>query len=100
MRVTLSSPRLLLALLALVLPAALAACGGSNSGGNSASTPAQPQPTATAEDFPAAKGHTVPDIVNNMPSGPNLAPSVSVLDKGTNRMGFALFDNAGKQLSG
>jgi hypothetical protein len=29
-----------------------------------------------------------------------LAPSVSVLDKGSNRIGFALFDTAGKQLSG
>ena len=29
-----------------------------------------------------------------------LAPSVSVLDKGANRIGFALFDTAGKQLSG
>jgi hypothetical protein len=99
--VTRSAPRLLVVLLALAVPAALVAgCGGSDSGGGSNSTPAQPQPTATAEDFPSASGRTLPDIVNNMPSGPNLAPSVSILEKGSNRVGFALFDNAGKQLSG
>jgi hypothetical protein len=100
-RVTRSAPRLLVVLLTLVVPAALVAgCGGSSGGDSSNSTPAQPQPTATAEDFPTAKGRTLPDIVNNMPSGPNLAPSVSILEKGDNRVGFALFDNAGKQLSG
>jgi hypothetical protein len=99
-RVTRSAPRLLVVLLALAVPAALVAGCGSNGGDSADSTPAQPQPTATAEDFPSARGHTLPDIVNNMPSGPNLAPSVSVLEKGTNRVGFALFDNAGKQLSG
>jgi hypothetical protein len=99
-RVTRSAPRLLVVLLALVVPAALVAGCGSSDGDSPNSTPAQPQPTATAEDFPSAQGRTLPDIVNNMPSGPNLAPSVSLLEKGTNRVGFALFDNAGKQLSG
>jgi len=101
-RVTRSS-RLLVLLLALAVPVALAAGCGSSSGdggGSSAAAPAQPQPTAKAEDFPTTKGRTLPDIIGNLPSGPVLAPSVSLLDKGTNRIGFALFDTAGKQLSG
>jgi hypothetical protein len=100
-RVTRSAPRLVVLLLALAVPAALIAGCGSGSGGDGAnSTPAQPQPTAKAEDFPSSQGRTLPDIINNMPSGPVLAPSVSLLEKGANRVGFALFDNAGKQLSG
>jgi hypothetical protein len=93
---------LLLLLLALSAPLALAAgCGSSGGdGGSNAAAPVQPQPTAKAEDFPPTKGRTLPDIIGNLPSGPVLAPSVSLLDKGTNRIGFALFDTAGKQLSG
>jgi hypothetical protein len=97
-----SSSRLLVLLLALSAPLALAAGCGSSSGdgGSNAAAPVQPQPTAKAEDFPPTKGRTLPDIIGNLPSGPVLAPSVSLLDKGTNRVGFALFDTAGKQLSG
>jgi hypothetical protein len=100
-RVTRSS-RLLVLLLALSVPVAMAAgCGSSDSGGDSnAAAPAQPQPTAKPEDFPPTKGRTLPDIIGNLPGGPVLAPSVSVLDKGSNRIGFALFDTAGKQLAG
>src|SRR3954453_16995724 len=90
---------LLLALLALTAVLSLAACGSSDDG-NGAAQSADPKPTARAEDFPSAKGRTLPDIIANLPEGPILAPSVSVLDKGTNRIGFALFDKARKQLSG
>src|SRR4051794_14948992 len=99
-RVTWSASRRLVLLLALCLPVAVAAGCGSKSDDGSNSTPAQPQPAAKAEDFPQAARRTLPDIINNLPSGPVLAPSVSVIEKGTNRIGFALFDNAGKQLSG
>jgi hypothetical protein len=101
-RVARSSSRLLFLLLVLSVPLAVAAgCGSSDDGGGpNAATPAQPQPSAKAEDFPPTKGRTLPDIIGNLPSGPVLAPSVSLLDKGTNRVGFALFDTAGKQLSG
>ena len=99
-RVTRSASRRVVLLLALCIPVAVAAGCGSKSDDASNSTPAQPQPAAKAEDFPQSAGRTLPDIINNLPSGPVLAPSVSILDKGTNRVGFALFDNAGKQLSG
>jgi hypothetical protein len=99
-RVTRSAPRLVVLLLALSVPVLLAAGCGSSGDDGPTSTPAQPQPTAKAEDFPPSSGRTLPDIINNLPAGPVLAPSVSVLEKGTNRVGFALFDTAGKQLSG
>src|SRR3954447_2613774 len=99
-RVTRSS-RLFRMLLALAVPIAVAVgCGSSGGGDGNETAPAQPQPTAKAEDFPPAKGRTLPDLIANLPSGPQLALSVSLLDKGTNRVGFALFDTAGKQLAG
>ena len=82
---------------------AAAGCGGSSGGGaddGNAAAPAQPQSSVTKEDFPPTKDRTLPDVIGNLPAGPVLAPSVSLLDKGTNRVGFALFDTAGKQLSG
>jgi hypothetical protein len=88
----------LLVLPALAVVLALAACG--SSANDNAAPAAEPQPTARAEDFPSAKGRTLPDLLGNLPEGPVLAPSVSVVDKGTNRIGFALFDKARKQLAG
>ncbi|HWH96076.1 MAG TPA: hypothetical protein VNT03_19595 [Baekduia sp.] len=100
-RVARSAPRFLVLLLALSVPLALVAgCGSGDGDGGSDNAPAQPEPTVKAEDFPKSTGRTLPDIIGNLPSGPVLAPSVSLLEKGTNRVGFALFDNAGKQLSG
>jgi hypothetical protein len=90
-----------LLVLALAVPIAVAVgCGSSGGDDGNATAPAQPQPTVKAEDFPPAKDRTLPDLIASLPRGPQLAPSVSVLEKGTNRVGFALFDNAGKQLSG
>jgi hypothetical protein len=105
-RVTRSSrARLPFLLLAIgCLPLLLAACGGSDGNGgaddgSAGATPAQPA-VAKSEIFPSAKRRTLPDVIANLPSGPVLAPSVSVLEKGTDRIGFALFDTAGKQLAG
>jgi hypothetical protein len=96
------SRRSLLALLAVTASAAFAAgCGSSD--GDSASeraAPVQPAASARAEDFPSAEGRTLPGVINNLPSGPVLAPSVSVLEKGKQRVGFALFDEAKKQIAG
>src|SRR3954471_1322373 len=95
------SSRLVVLLLALAVPLAGLAAGCGSGGGDGDNTPAaQPQPVAKKEDFPKSTGRTLPDLVQNLPAGPQLAPSVSLLEKGSNRVGFALFDNAGKQLSG
>lgn len=84
-------------LLALVL----AATGCGSSGGGDSMPPAQPQPTAAPADFPSARGKSVNDLASMAETqGPVLAPSVSVLAKGRNRFGFALFDTARKQIAG
>src|SRR4051794_3177682 len=91
--------RSLLAVLLVGLAAAVAAgCGSSDGGADE--PPAQPRPTARAEDFPTAKGRTLADLVSSLPEGPVLAPSVQLLEKGPNRVGFGLFDTAHKQIAG
>jgi hypothetical protein len=84
-------------LAALAGVAVLAGCGGSDS---SDTPPPEPKPTAQIEDFPSANGKSLQDLQSKLPAGPVLAPSVSVIDRGTNRVGFALFDAARKQISG
>lgn len=93
--------RLLPVLILAACSLLVAACGGGGGGDGSSDDAAPAQPAAAkAEDFPPATGKTLPDIIGNLPSGPVLAPSVSLLQKGSNRVGFALFDTAGKQLTG
>lgn len=78
----------------------LSACGGGDSGGSGSSTPPpQPKPTASPSAFPRAAS-TIQDLQGRLPEGPILAPSVSLLVPGTNRVGFALFDRARKQITG
>jgi hypothetical protein len=75
-----------------------AGCGG---GHKTDSPPPQPEPTGQPADFPTANGKTVDDLASMAQGkGPVLAPSVSILHKGTNRFGFALFDTARKQITG
>ncbi len=78
---------------------ALAGCG--SSGGGDDTPPAQPPPSAKALDFPSAKGKSLGQLQAGLPEGPIFAPSVSLLQPdATNRIGFALFDVARKQLTG
>ena len=96
------------ALLIAVLAAAVFAsgCGGS---GNSSSSTADlaapsyraPKKTAAAKtEFPKVKGRSLGALRSGLPGGIVLAPSVSVIDRGRNRYGFALFDTAHKQIAG
>jgi hypothetical protein len=72
-------------------------CGGSNND----SPPPQPEPTGKPADFPVANGKSFNDLASMAEGqGPVLAPSVSLLHKGRNRFGFALFDTAHKQITG
>ncbi len=85
----------------LLAAIALMAAGCGSSGGGDQAPPAQPQPTAAPADFPSADGKSMNDLAATAESrGPVLAPSVSVLTRGTNRFGFALFDTARKQITG
>jgi hypothetical protein len=82
----------------LAAGALLAGCGGSNKPDR---PPPQPEPTGQPADFPAATGKTLNDLASMADGqGPVLAPSVSLLHKGDNRYGFALFDTARKQITG
>ena len=87
-------------LLALPVLAALAlgGCGGAS---DDDAPPPQPQPTARAVDFPAAKGGSLDDLAAVADGqGPVLAPTVSLLARGRDRFGFGLFDTARKQITG
>lgn len=82
----------------------VAACGDSkdeNSGGGpTASYRAAPATTAEKADFPKVKGRSLAALREGLAGGVVLAPSVSVLDRGKDRYGFALFDVARKQIAG
>jgi len=78
-----------LAPVALIAVAA-AGCGGGSKSNNK--PPAQPPPTASKGAFPSAKGKTLDTLRAGLSEGPILAPSTtSSLQKGDNRVGFALF---------
>ena len=84
-----------LAVLGLSLPG----CG--NSERDVVAAPEPSAPRARAPEFPRpAPGETLANVERGLPEGPILAPTVSVLEKGSNRFGFALFDVARKELSG
>jgi hypothetical protein len=90
-------PRLFI-LAALIAAALTAGCGGSS---KSDQPPPQPEPTAKPADFPAVTGKSLSDLASMADGqGPVLAASVSIVHKGRNRFGFALFDTAHKQITG
>src|SRR3954452_13137368 len=79
-----------LALAPAALAAVAAGCGGGS--GKKDAPPPQPEPTAKVTSFPAAAGKTLDTLRQGLPEGPILAPSTtSSLEKGNNRVGFALF---------
>ena len=86
----------LLLLLLVVLALSVAACSGSDDGGEDSA--GREQAVADVE-FPAAEGKTLRALRQDVPEGAIFAPSVSLLEKGTNRIGFALFDAGRKQVT-
>jgi hypothetical protein len=85
-------------LVALLIAALVAACGGASDG---SAPPPQPEPSARPADFPRASGKTLDDL--KAESGRSLAfvpTTVTALHRGMNRYGFALYDVAGKQVTG
>ena len=90
------APRALWSALALVLTTLLAACGGGGDG-EGADGGGDP-PIAQKTDFPAASGRKLTELRKGLGPGPVLAATVSVLNPGENRYGFALFDRARKQI--
>ena len=77
------------------LTLALASCGSADE-----ERAMPPPPPANAADFPNPDGKTLEELRADLPEGgPVLAPSVSVLEPGTNRIGFGLFDRARRQIA-
>src|SRR5262245_45239399 len=58
--------------------------GGNGGSDGSASTDGQPR-YAAAANFPKVSGRSMRDLIGNLPQGPVLAPSVTLLQPGQNR---------------
>ena len=87
----------LLGVVSVLAIAAVTGCGGSSSpGATSAAASAAAAPAA----FPSAAGKTFAQLRAGLPHAGVLAPSVSLLTTGVNRIGFALFDPSMKQIEG
>jgi hypothetical protein len=93
-----NAPRAFACALLLLAVGLVSGCGGDS--GNGASTSGGgSQEVAQKTDFPAASGKTMTQLRDGLGPGPVLAPTVSILEPGKNRLGFGLFDRAHKQLS-
>jgi hypothetical protein len=66
--------------------------------GEDESPPQPPPPPPKAVNFPEPSGRSFRDLIGHYPGGPVVAPSVSVLEPGENRFGFALFDRGNRQI--
>lgn len=87
-----------LAILAAVL---VAGCGSdSSSQGQGGTVQGIASAQSAAADFPKAASTSLGELKQANQESVILAPSVSVLEPGTNRYGFALFDPAQKQIAG
>jgi hypothetical protein len=87
----------LLAIVVLVVSAAAATGCGSDDDGSGGAAAEDPAPASTG-GFPRPQSRSFRALIGDMLQGPALAPSVSVLDPGRNRFGFALFDRGNRQI--
>lgn len=88
----------LLAVPLVVLTLVAAACGGSDAGDAASGTDAESQPDEKVE-FPRGDDKTIRALRAERPEKAVFAPSVGTLRIGENRIGFALFDVARKQVT-
>jgi hypothetical protein len=77
---------------------AFAGCGGSGGSDSTAET-GMPPKVPSVKQFPKVRGRTMTELIQGLPTGPQLAPSVSLLTPGVNRFGFGLFDSQNKQIT-
>jgi hypothetical protein len=83
-----------LAVAAVAVPLACGDDGGGGGASEDAATPAVRQEVA----FPRVSGRSFRDLLGHFRQGPVVAPSVSILEPGENRFGFALFDRGNRQI--
>lgn len=77
----------------------LVACGGGDDDDKPSAQPTTTEGAAKKVDFPEGGDKTMRALRESAPEGAVFAPSVSQLRPGTNRIGFALFDEARAQVS-
>jgi hypothetical protein len=89
-----------LASLALALASVvLAACGGDEGDSGSTVSSGTPPAAAGTAGFPNPSSRSLRELIRNLPSGPELALSTSMFQKGQNRFGFGLFDRGNRQIT-
>jgi hypothetical protein len=89
-----------LSFVAVALAAAsLAACGGDGDDSSSAPSSDTPPPAAGTAGFPNPSSRSLRELIRNLPSGPELALSTNLFEKGRNRLGFGLFDRGNRQIT-
>ena len=84
-------------LVAALAAVAVAGCAGGG-GGGSRHGARQPR-VPTSQPFPVPGARTLAQLRAGLGPGPRLATSVSVLEPGRNRIAFALFDRARRQIA-
>jgi hypothetical protein len=80
-------------------PAVLTACGGDGGDSGSAASSDTPPPAAGTAGFPNPSSRSLRELTRNLPSGPELALSTTMFQKGRNRFGFGLFDRGNRQIT-
>ena len=90
--------RVLLVVGALAIAAAIAGgCGGDDSGDSSVQEGTVE--IADVRSFPQPQGRSFRDLLGDMLQGPELAQSTPIIEPGTNRFGFALFQPGNRQIA-
>jgi hypothetical protein len=84
---------------AVAIALVLGGCGDDGGDGSAATYGGAPPRAAETAGFPSPSSRSLRELIRNMPSGPELAPSVSLLRTGRNRFAFGLFDRGNKQIA-
>jgi hypothetical protein len=82
-----------------LLVLAVGGCGGNEESDGGAPYGGTPPRAAKTAGFPSPSSRSLRELIRNLPSGPELAPSTSMLVKGRNRFAFGLFDRGNKQIA-
>jgi hypothetical protein len=77
----------------------LGGCGSDGGDDSAATDGGAPPRAAETAGFPSPASRSLRELIRNLPSGPELAPSVSMLLKGRNRFAFGLFDRGNRQIA-
>jgi hypothetical protein len=88
--------RIAAALAVLALAVGLGACGGDDDDGGTAPSGDR---VGGAQPFPEPTSQTLAELRAGLGPGPRMASSVSILEPGTNRFAFALFDRTRRQIA-